>query len=571
MSEIESVKKVDNTNEKISIKEKMFKTLLFLAFPMITFAVLSPLEIYVGNADEFLFGTGDFIWIFLGIGILALVVLTVVISLLPDVLRKMAYVLCFAFSFMSYIQNMFLNKTLMRTDGSKVEWDKLKGYTIGTLAIWLIIILLVCIVPKFLKNWEKVYAGVSVFISAIELVAAISILLTNRYSLAGEGRFALDGSGQFKVATDENVIVIILDRYANGVFDNAIEDNASFTDVFSDFTYYNNANSTYNYTFPSMAYMMTGVKPDCTETTMAYKERAWLTGEADELHDDLNHLGYVYRLYTESGRHVYYDASYLDGRIDNITEIPSDAYHVDRKALTFLFTKMTLFKYMPYIVKPYLELQNFQFDGIVTYTGIANSVEGNDGFNARLISDGLSVDEDMDKAVTITLLSGIHTPYTIGANGEEVEDNTDKRYECQLGINVMLQNYFDDLKELGVYDNATIIVTADHGLYIDDNDPQPIYLIKRSGEEHTEMQYNTSPISTEDFRATIYEIVSGVGPENKYGTSIFYWNETDTRERSCQYPDNGFDVYTYTTDGSELRELIREGSYTRIEATEDWD
>ena len=557
--------------KKESFIERLKCSIIFLLFPMIMFGLLSPLEIFVGNADEFLFGTGDFIWIFLGITLLAGLVLALVISLLPTRLRHGAYICCFAVSLMAYLQNMFLNKTLMRTDGSKVEWDKLASYTRVNLIIWISVFALICLLPLIVKKWKQIYMGVSGFLGLIQLVAALSIIFTAKYSIGNDNHYALDASKQLDVAANENVIVIILDRYANGAFDDAREDDASFDRVFADFTYYDNANSKYNYTFPSMAYMMTGVDPDCTETTSDYKYRAWTTGMSASLHDDLAAKGYDYRLYTGSGRHVYYDASYLVGSIDNLIELPPTAYKVNSSNLTFLFTKMTLFKYAPYIVKPKLEIQNFQFDGIVEYDGVDYCMEDNASFMEQMCEKGISIDETMDNAVTVMLLSGIHTPYTIGADGSRVCDNDSDLRACQLGINVILDRYFSELKQLGVYDDATIIVTADHGLYIESNDPQPIYLIKLPGQSQETMQINSAPISTEDYMATIYELVCGGDSDNKYGKSIFYWQELDQRTRSCQYPNNGFDVFTYTGNRMQLRELIEEGSCTRIEATEDWD
>lgn len=544
-------------------------SIIFL-FPIITLFVLSPLEIYGGNQGEMNFAIGDFIGMFFGIAIVVFIVGSILLTILPDRLQKICRAVIFVLSVMAYIQNMFLNKTLMRTDGSKLDWNALKGYTILNTVIWIIGCLLLSVgIIALKKKGETVIKWGSAFLSAIEVVAVVSLLLTNPFVVSADAVYMLDGSKQMKVAKDNNIIVFVLDRYGNITFENGYEKSKSFLDPYQDFIFYQNANSKYNYTFPSIPYMLTHEEVDCTLTTGDYKHFAWTEGKSKDFYQTLNKNHYTYHFYSGSGRAIFTDAGDLIGSIDNISQVERDNRIVHKDVLGKLMFKTTLYKYAPYILKPYLEVLSFYYDGVITYAGGVSPVEDNGDYYKLLKEEGLTIDENMENGLIITHLTGIHTPYTIGEDAQTVPDNDTELYACQRGLNVIMQEYMYQLKELGVYDSATIIITADHGLYVEALDPQPIYLIKYPEQKFEEMQFTNAPISSEDFLPTILELIGE--DYSAYGTPISMWDDSSDRTRLSCFPNNGFDVYSYDTDREELRDKISGGDCGRIDATEDWD
>jgi arylsulfatase A-like enzyme len=116
------------------------------------------------------------------------------------------------------------------------------------------------------------------------------------------------------------------------------------------------------------------------------------------------------------------------------------------------------------------------------------------------------------------------------------------------GSFVVVDNYLEHLKELGVYEDATIIITADHG---DFNEPSVIFFVKGPEEEHEEMQVNDAPISHCELLPTLADYV-GLDYTN-YGSGSTVWDITaeDERERyflsraySSEYPT--IDIYNGT-------------------------
>ncbi|MBR1470250.1 MAG: membrane protein insertase YidC [Lachnospiraceae bacterium] len=545
-------------------------SVLILFFPVMMVWVLGPLEIFAGNLGELFFGTGDFFWMFLGASLGVVLAGALVLMLFPKKLREACHTLIFAVSMMCYVQNLFLNKQLIKTDGSKVDWSLFHDYTIVNTIVWIGVILGICVFSFLLKKRrEKVMAGISAFFLCVQAVAVGSLLCANPYRVNGDKMYALSNAREFSVAPGSNIILLILDRYGNKVYDNMLEEYPEAEGILKDFTYYTNANSKYNYTFPSIPYMLTLVDPDCTMTTNAYKEMAWQQGRSAEFHELLRQNGYTYNFYTGSGSAVYRDPSYLLGSVDNVEEIPQVSYVVHHKYLFYIMTKTSLLKYAPYAVKPKLEVQSFYFDGIVSFEGLEACISDNGEYYDLLRSQGLKVDAEMENALIITHLTGIHNPLTIDEHVQHVPDDSVSIRQVQLGLNIILEEYFRQLKALGVYDDATIIITADHGQYRDTLDCQPIFFVKPAGQVQDAMTRTDAPVSSEDFLPTVLDVI---GEEyGSFGTSIFDHCEGECRERSTAFPHAGFDVFTYVGNRDTLSEQIDAGEYTRMEATEDWD
>ena len=224
----------------------------------------------------------------------------------------------------------------------------------------------------------------------------------------------------------------------------------------------------------------------------------------------------------------------------------------------------------------------------------------NPDFYQVLLEQGLGVNSSFENLFSINHIQGLHGPCITGVNGERVEE-TDVTVTMQ-GISVILAEYITQLKEIGVYDNATIFLIADHGDELGGG-PQPIFFLKLPGETHTQMQVNSAPISYDDFQATVLSIVSedylsagensgdgtvdssdetssdgaastasGDGTDSSdftnidFGTSIFDWQPGDIRERELWYPYQGFYIFRYSTDREELREKIAEMDCEHVES-----
>ena len=555
----------------MKIKRKLsYSFFLPICLPLLYF-VFCPLEIYVGNKDELLFSISDFFPILLGKAAVGIIIGTFIFSILPDKIYKPLYVLTFAFALMSYIQNMFLNSTLMRDDGGKMEWDKLQGKMVANTIIWVAVFAIVIVLSLTLlkKKYIKVYSYIALAITFLELTAIASMLLSNPWKKPEDAHFSLSGEYQYSLASGDNIVILILDRYSNGHFESLMEEHPEYLDKFKDFTYYNNMDSHYAYTFPAVQHLLTGVNRDLDvsdfkkEDGSSYKdwnEYAWNSNKCQEFYKNVHDNGYALNFYYSVEAYAMLgDMDNLVGKVDNASCVP---LHIDKGLTVRLLEKMSLYKCLPYAVKPKFEVMSTSFSGTASYE-IGVSDYQNAAFYRNLCDRGLTIEDkittgtgqECDNLINIIFIEGIHEPYTLGADGSEVPESESNLEITKQGLDVIVDKYIQELKDQGRYDNTTIIVTSDHGWAPEYLDPQPVFLIKRAGETHDEMVTTDAPVSSDDFMPTILDIIGE--DYTDYGTSIYDWHDGDKRVRTMNFlSEEGNPVYTYEGDRYDLIEQM---------------
>lgn len=553
---------------------KFKRTLIILMLPMVSYGLLGPLEIFFGNEKDFNFWYTDFFWYLALISVTIWLAGSFLIAILPDKIWKFMNALILGIGLSSYIQNMFMNIKLSEDDGSPMRWESLGNFPVINLIIWILILAIILLACCFLKKyWNMASLAIAAFLSAIQLVAVLSLILTSIGGGRNNGDLQMSGKNQLKVASEKNIIVFVLDTFGTTQLEKALEQYPEILDGLHDFTFYNNADCHYYCTFPSMTHMLTGEEFDFNASlSQDWMHEAWTSEKAGVFYETLHKEGYTCNLFSAETGYVYGDIKNLEGKFDNVNHMESV---IDKKQLLKLMTKMSIYRYAPYFVKPRFEVLTFEFDEVVSFKGDVASVDDNGLFYQMLQEQNISISEEMDNALIIQHLFGTHRPYTIDENAAIVEEADIN--QTVKGLSIILEEYFAQLQEIGVYDNATIIVTADHGSW-HGGDPQPIFFIKESGEKHGEMRTNAAPISLDDFQATVMTIL---GKDSEmYGTSIYDWNPGDTRERSVymrmnddNYPNvegSSFNVYygyTYSTDKEELNGKIANGPEQIIPAT----
>lgn len=160
----------------------------------------------------------------------------------------------------------------------------------------------------------------------------------------------------------------------------------------------------------------------------------------------------------------------------------------------------------------------------------------------------LSIDRDTDATGNFKFyhMYGAHPPYNMTEDlnpTEERQDYAGMISQAKGSMKIMFE-YIDQLKSLGIYDDTTIIITADHGenyLY----DPNkvnvladlelkkitsPILLVKDAGETWEGVKQSAAPVSHAELIASI---INAVNPQitAKYGNTLTDIDESAERER----------------------------------------
>ena len=353
------------------------------------------------------------------------------------------------------------------------------------------------------------------------------------YNAENRYYYALDGEKEYSLSKSGNVVIFVVDYFANNYLNATVENNLRTLGQFNDFTYYNNCDPRYIGTYPSVTHMLTGYEYDPSLLVGEYFEKAWTSSRANYIFDTVHKLGYEFRYY-------YYTSisdgamSWAVGKLDNLLD--------------------------------YLKEPGRVAEPIYSYTNFLEQLK------AR---GGLTLDDTDKKYIQMIHLRGAHAPYSSDVNGNYKEGAS--RDENVTGYMAMVANYIAEMKRLGVYDDSTIIITADHG--DKGSNMQVVYWIKQPGEHHDSIPVTAAPISHTDFPGTLMKVI---GADYPYGTSIFDWKDGDSRTRSCSVVDrdtslyslvtsfsdlemgahNMWKTYTYTGDGQELMRVQKRGTYT---------
>ncbi|MCL2434086.1 MAG: sulfatase-like hydrolase/transferase, partial [Clostridia bacterium] len=105
---------------------------------------------------------------------------------------------------------------------------------------------------------------------------------------------------------------------------------------------------------------------------------------------------------------------------------------------------------------------------------------------------------------------GSHAPFVLRADGTRVPggEQTDVYTQTQ-GCFSIIYTYLEELRVMGLYDDATIIITGDHGKSDDirplDNPKAVAMFLKRAGETGTQLRTSEAPVSLENFMPTILD------------------------------------------------------------------
>lgn len=541
---------------------KLKQAAIVLVLPVLMYILLGPVEVFYGSNADFEFELKDFIGIFLLVAVVVLIASSIIISLFPQKIFVFTLSLITSFSVLSYVQNMFLNKKLTGAVGLGLDWSKLKKYTIANTFVWIIGIVIIMVCLYKIKKQLKSCVIISVLLSLIQLTALASILVnlsSDRYKVS---YYKLNVEDEYTLASDENIIIFLLDATGNQLFDEELEKNPELVEGLEDFTYYTNYEPRYMPTFPAVTYLWTNEYVDNSVTMQEYTSRAWNSDRTNNFFKDVHNHGYAVHFYVNYQRALFGDVENLRDKVDNVSiQKPT----IDNKKMFVMLEKYSIYKYVPYCAKPYFEVNQEHFRGVVLYDEANEITEKCALYNKKIKEDGLKVSNEYDKAVIYHHFDGVHGPVCIDENGNYVsEDDSikDPQRVAVKGNMVFIRNYLDELKELGLYDNSTIIISADHGNVLNQKDMQCIFFMKTKGEKHNQLQYNGAPISADDFQATLLYLIGDEAYDN-YGTTIFDWKEGDKRERTSfvrDYGETGYlSGYTYYTDRNELYNTIEDG------------
>lgn len=500
--------------------ENFLKALAAL-FPLFfTVFVYVPSESYFLNSKDFLFVYFDFApYIFIKTA-----AFTFIGAVAACVLRRNAFRIFTGISagltLCVYCQYNFMNSDLPSAFGEPMDSEVIKSKIPLNCVIWVLLLLLPTVFAAVSGRIKKISGNklacnahllLNCFIGGVQVLSLAILIFTADCNLFSHERYILNSSEQFVVSSKKNVITFIVDEADRHYFDDVYEQSSERFDFLKDFTYYQNACMMYDSTYLSIPQMLSGSTEPPETNLNAWLVKTWESEPCNSFYSRLHEADYKVNFY---GDFAYNFNPFAD-KIDNCSFEKEENIVVLKSNVLDNINALAAYRYLPLMFKEESISSLERMDQLIGYT------------NSCIIDNHLYLDSidlkksDSDKNYFIV-------QHILGAHWLSFEPMPDRIYTC-LDI---LKKYIDQLKEMDLYDDAVIIITADHGKH-HSPDNMPIWYIKTAGAHNDEMQYSNAPIHHSDYLATCIEALGlkKEGDSELFGRSIFEIPEDEQRER----------------------------------------
>lgn len=461
-----------NEKRKLNIKDSVFvKRAKNSIFPILMFGFMigffGPVQLYLNNASEFYFYFKDIAGICIGMTLVVITVLLLIVMLTPTKVSDWIGTVLFGIALAFYIQGNYVNVDYGTLNGDALVWSRYKAVAVWDTLLWIVCIAIPIVIklvkPKLVKPVKNY---VSVWIIAIQVVTLVVLALGLKPKTQNNGECIFTNEGIYTLSSKENVILLVLDCYETTDFSKLIEEHSEYKELFSNFTYYPNTVGGSTRTVLALPHLLTG-KPYVSEGTYAdYLNDSF---DSSAVFKELKAQDYDTRVYTEPT----FAPSEADVEIDNMSTGSKKVTNY-----TILGQKLYQFtacQYMPHVLKQFVWMYSGDFDKAARNNKSEASAYqlDDDIFYEQMCKNKISTIED--KAFRVYHLNGAHGPFKLHKdatiNGKETSLE-----EQQIGVMLIIEEFFNQMKELGIYDDSTIIILGDHGAYgIECN---PIFMVK---------------------------------------------------------------------------------------------
>lgn len=496
-------KKLEWLREFISDNELAFHIIFALT---LTVCVFVPTEIYIKNASQLWFDYKDILKYFLADALKAYVFLFLFFIICwYKKIRGVFLSLLLGIFLGVFLQSYVIGLDYGLFDGHEIEWWEFTKDGLINTFIWFF-----CLSVSFIYfghfnyNLQKLSKIVKRCLFCIIMVQCLMLLVNlknnpiHKYFLYENGKAGiLTTKNLYKVSTQNNIIVFLIDSFDASIFENIQKSDNIIVSAFKDFTYYPDATSSFGFTIYSLPEILTGTLFNPSQIKYVdYLKKAW---ENNPYYTILKNNHYSLNIYTRG--------DYVDKKapIDNLV---TEKVLVDRNVAD-AFGNLPKFRIVPH----YLKKAFYKYD-----TNISNSMTIANNIIPYQIDDrnfylnlckGLKLNKE-ENCFQFYHLDGLHYPWFLNENLERLKDGEKgTEQKSALGRLKIVAEFIKQMKQFNIYDNATIVVLADHG-YHNTIGSCPVFFIKKPHEHNEFLRVNLKPIAIVELMSIICQRFKGV-------------------------------------------------------------
>jgi hypothetical protein len=500
-----------------------------------TLGFFGPATLYYTNFFEYYFTFSDiciyliFLTLFFGI------LLTFISIFYKGKIHQKIVCLIFAFGLLSYIQGNILVWNYGLLNGQEILWNNYFVIGIAESLIWIAVITLSLLYSDKIYKFIPV---VCIFLLVIQTGGFLALIHFSPDEPQWKSYSFNDDESKFDFSESSNVVIIVLDTFQSDVFQELINEDTQYQEMFKGFTYYRNTIGGYPTTMASIPLIMTGKYYNNSVPFDTFIQTSY---ESSSLPKTLKENGFRVDIY-ESPRLVY-----PNGDLESNIIMNSFNYKNLLPRLTSL-AQISLFRHLPQPLKEAI------------YPLLIEKEINSEGNSDRYFNDQLIEPIRLSNTPSFKFyhLTGPHPPFRLNKNleYEELPNNRSGYKEQSKASLLIVGNLLKKLKENGIYDKSFIIIVGDHGMQngwygmnnslMDSQDqlsyvPQsivtggiPLMLVKPYNSTHL-LAISDVPVSLSDIPKTV---ATELNVSNVFiGESVFKIQNSDKRN---------FSFYQYT-------------------------
>lgn len=513
--------------------KRIIPAFLVATFATATLLLVAPYEIVAANSSSLLFGLDD-VWVPIAIafGVVDFIFI-VALLLFRGKAFKIACGVVFAFGLCCYLQALLLNGALPAANGVPVDWSQYTTITVVSAALW-IVVFAVVIVFCVKSSWKlqralPFIAAAMIFIQGVGVASLFiddpTLSAEERAQSKPQDELVVTDDGLFDLEPANNVVVFVLDTVDTDHVNKLLKNNPEYFTEMTDFTYFNDVTGSMIPTRYGAGFLYTGQMPHKDEDFLTYWNERFSRSTFIE---DIYNQDYSIGLYTDS---IYNGTDDIAGYTENIHPLSETPTIDSPENIVKTLWKCSMYRDMTWALKPpfwfYTEEVNDSMTVKERGWETSRAYRMNDIlYYQDLTERGLKIKDDGKRgAFRFIHMLGSHFPYIMDENCKAVAQEHNNLDKQTLGTFRIVDTYLKNMKDLGVYDNSTVIITADHGYWDFGPDlkqlnraTSPVMFVKPANPENPGKPLVTSsvPITHGHFHPTVIEAVGG--DVSKYGT-----------------------------------------------------
>lgn len=559
MSDTNKVQSELKAQKTLSPKQTKILTSLLAGCGLPLATILLPtLTAYSKMAKELYMGLWEFFPVVIVMFVLVSAILTAVLLFIKSTVRNTIFSLSAGITVAAFLQNALTSASFegFPADGGWVSdavWKLILNFsmwvTIIAASVWFGIL------------WNKSNAGrkmlalmmsVALIFQCVAVIPGmVSAVNETASAAAGTQKSFLTTENMFEVSKKDNIIVFVVDRFDTKYYDAQVaKDPDAFKD-FDGFTYYSDYIAKFPRTYPAISSMLSGVYSDFSMSKGAYFNKVY---SQSPFLKDLEKNNYKINVYIPE-MYAYDNADSFDGRVANASS--NSKFSIgDRFIIALGMIERGAYFWLPDMLKSQKVSLVAMNEGVMALKNLTKYELDDVKVYQEFCESGLYT-QSRQNNFTFLHLRGCHSPFTMDEECNPVEENSVGSYEQTKGTFKFIREYLQQMKDKGLYEDATIVILGDHAALRSDKklyvEPElTAFMIKESGKAGTPFAESDVPVSQDNYLASIVKS-AGLQVDRGYGTAVsdVKADSSSTRTHYFQTWNADPDVnYTYEIKGS---------------------